>query len=235
MTIEEFIYELKKLGINPKEENLQALEIYKDMLLEYNKKFNLTAIKTDEEIYLKHFYDSLTLTKTCDLKGNLKVLDIGTGAGFPGLVLKIFFPDLEITLLDSNHKKIEFLNEVIKKLNLKNIACIYARAEELPEIYREHFDIITSRAVAELRILAELSLPFLKVGGFFIPMKSNVDEELQNASSTLKVLKGKVVQKIEFNLPIENSIRTILKIEKLESTPAVYPRNYATIKKKILK
>lgn len=235
MTIEEFINELKKLGINPTKENLRSLEIYKDMLLEYNQKFNLTAIKTEKEIYLKHFYDSLTLTKVVDLKDNLRVLDIGTGAGFPGLVLKIFFPNLEITLLDSNHKKIEFLNEVIKKLNLNNIICINERVEELPNDYREYFDIITSRAVAELRILSELSLPFLKVGGFFLPMKGSIIEEFENAKSTLRVLRGKIIKKIEFNLPLENSNRTILKIEKLASTPLTYPRNYATIKKKVLK
>ena len=153
MNIESFIKEVELLGIKVTKENLADLNIYKDLLLEYNKKFNLTAIKTEEEIYLKHFYDSLTLVKGVDLTKNLKILDIGTGAGFPGLVLKIFYPELEITLLDSNHKKIMFLEQVIKRLNLKNITCLNTRAENLPSNYREYFDIVTSRAVAHLRIL----------------------------------------------------------------------------------
>lgn len=152
MNIESFIKEVELLGIKVTKENLADLNIYKDLLLEYNKKFNLTAIKTEEEIYLKHFYDSLTLVKGVDLTKNLKILDIGTGAGFPGLVLKIFYPELEITLLDSNHKKIMFLEQVIKRLNLKNITCLNTRAENLPSNYREYFDIVTSRAVAHLRI-----------------------------------------------------------------------------------
>ena len=170
MNIEIFKDELAKLNIEVTEKNLNDLNIYKEMLLEYNKKFNLTAIKTEEDIYLKHFYDSLTLSKIVDLKGDLKLLDIGTGAGFPGLVLKIFYPNLEVTLLDSNHKKITFLEQVIKRLNLKNITCINTRAENLPDQYREYFDIVTSRAVANLRILCELSLPFLKIKGKFIAM-----------------------------------------------------------------
>ena len=136
MTTEKFISELSKLNIKPTDQNLKDLAKYKDLLIEYNQKFNLTAIKTDKEIYLKHFYDSLTLIKACSLKGNIKLLDIGTGAGFPGIVLKIFYPDLELTLLDSNHKKIEFLEVVIKELNLKNVTCINSRAESLPETYR---------------------------------------------------------------------------------------------------
>ena len=156
MNIESFIKEVELLGIKVTKENLADLNIYKDLLLEYNKKFNLTAIKTEEEIYLKHFYDSLTLVKGVDLTKNLKILDIGTGAGFPGLVLKIFYPELEITLLDSNHKKIMFLEQVIKRLNLKNITCLNTRAENLPSNYREYFDIVTSRAVAHLRIFYSL-------------------------------------------------------------------------------
>jgi len=235
MNITTFIKELEKINIKPSNEQLEALNIYKEMLTLYNKKFNLTAITDEEGIYLKHFYDSLTITKVIDLNKDLKVLDIGTGAGFPGLVLKIFFPNLKVTLLDSNHKKIAFLNEVINKLQLQDIMCLYSRVEDLNDEYRESFDIITSRAVAHLRILLELSFPYLKVNGYFIPLKGDAKTEIGESLSTLNVLKGKIIEQEEFNLPIENSVRTILKIEKQEKTPLIYPRNYAIIKKKILK
>lgn len=235
MNIEAFVSELKKLDIIPTKAQLEALERYKNMLIEYNKKFNLTAIKTDEEIYLKHFYDSLTLSKVVDLNQKLKLLDIGTGAGFPGLVLKIIFPSLDITLLDSNNKKITFLETMIKELNLKNIKCIYGRAESLDSIYREYFDIVTSRAVSRLRILSELSIPYLKVDGLFLPMKANIAEELKESDSTLKALKCQILEITEFNLPIENSKRVILKIKKDQITLTIYPRPYDKIIKKPLK
>lgn len=231
MNIEEFIKEVKKLNIEVTEQNLKDLEKYKDLLIEYNKKFNLTAIKTEEEIYLKHFYDSLTLTKGLSLEGNLKLLDIGTGAGFPGLVLKIFYPNLEITLLDSNNKKITFLETVIKELNLKNITCIHNRAESLPDNYREYFDIITSRAVAHLRILSELSIPYLKVGGKLIAMKGISDEEIKESKEILNRLDSSIANVITFNLPIENSNRSLVIIEKKKETNKLYPRNYDKIVK----
>ena len=231
MNIEEFIKEIKKLNIEVTEQNLKDLEKYKDLLIEYNKKFNLTAIKTEEEIYLKHFYDSLTLTKGLSLEGNLKLLDIGTGAGFPGLVLKIFYPNLEITLLDSNNKKITFLETVIKELNLKNITCIHNRAESLPDNYREYFDIITSRAVAHLRILSELSIPYLKVGGKLIAMKGISEEEIKESKEILNRLDSTITNVITFNLPIENSNRSLVIIEKKKETNKLYPRNYDKIMK----
>ena len=181
MNTEKFIKEVEKLNIKVTDQQLKDLETYKNLLIEYNQKFNLTAIKTEEEIYLKHFYDSLTLIKGINLEGKKKLLDIGTGAGFPGLVLKIFYPELETTLLDSNHKKILFLETVKKELNLKNITCLNSRAENLPKEYREYFDIVTSRAVAELRILCELSIPYLKVGGKFIAMKGTLKEEINDS------------------------------------------------------
>ena len=231
MNIEIFKDELAKLNIEVTEKNLNDLNIYKEMLLEYNKKFNLTAIKTEEDIYLKHFYDSLTLSKIVDLKGDLKLLDIGTGAGFPGLVLKIFYPNLEVTLLDSNHKKITFLEQVIKRLNLKNITCINTRAENLPDQYREYFDIVTSRAVANLRILCELSLPFLKIKGKFIAMKGLLKEELKESEKILKELNSNILEVKKFNLPIEESNRTLVVIEKEKQTDQRYPRNYDKIVK----
>lgn len=233
MNINEFLIELQKLNIEPTKEQLSNLEKYKNLLIEYNKKFNLTAITKENDIYLKHFYDSLTLTKALDLNKELNLLDIGTGAGFPGLVLKIFFPKLNITLLDSNNKKITFLNTVIKELNLNNIICINKRAEELQNL-RETFDVVTSRAVAHLRILSELAIPLLKVNGLFIPLKGDVTLELAESKSTITTLNSELISTINFKLPIENSTRTILTIKKNNPTPSVYPRPYDKIKKKSL-
>lgn len=231
MNIETFIKEVEKLNITVTKENLASLAKYKDLLIEYNKKFNLTAIKSDEEIYLKHFYDSLTLIKAYSLNGNLKLLDIGTGAGFPGIVLKIFYPDLELTLLDSNHKKIAFLEVVIKELNLKNVTCINSRAENLPKTYREYFDIVTSRAVAHLRILLELSIPYLKIGGKLIAMKGLSEEEIKESAKILEKLDSTIVDTIKFNLPIEGSNRSLVIIQKNKKTNEIYPRSYDKIVK----
>ena len=231
MNIETFIKEVEKLNITVTKENLASLAKYKDLLVEYNKKFNLTAIKSDEEIYLKHFYDSLTLIKAYSLNGNLKLLDIGTGAGFPGIVLKIFYPDLELTLLDSNHKKIAFLEVVIKELNLKNVTCINSRAENLPKTYREYFDIVTSRAVAHLRILLELSIPYLKVGGKLIAMKGLSEEEIKESTKILEKLDSTIVDTIKFNLPIEGSNRSLVIVQKNKKTNEIYPRSYDKIVK----
>ena len=231
MTQEIFIEELSKLNITVTDQNLKDLEMYKNLLIKYNQKFNLTAIKTEEAIYLKHFYDSLTLIKEVDLKGNLKLLDIGTGAGFPGLVLKIFYPNLEVVLLDSNHKKITFLETVIKELNLKNITCINLRAENLPSEYRETFDIVTSRAVSDLRILCELSIPYLKVKGKMIAMKGICEEELKESAKILEKLDSKILNVVEFELPIEGSHRSLVIIEKEKETNKIYPRSYEKIVK----
>ena len=231
MNIETFIKEVEKLNISVTKENLASLAKYKDLLVEYNKKFNLTAIKSDEEIYLKHFYDSLTLIKAYSLNGNLKLLDIGTGAGFPGIVLKIFYPDLELTLLDSNHKKIAFLEVVIKELNLKNVTCINSRAENLPKTYREYFDIVTSRAVAHLRILLELSIPYLKVGGKLIAMKGLSEDEIKESAKILEKLDSTIVDTIKFNLPIEGSNRSLVIVQKNKKTNEIYPRSYDKIVK----
>ena len=227
MSINEFIKELSKLNINLTEEQLNNLEIYKNLLQEYNQKFNLTALTKDEDIYLKHFYDSLTLNKNLDLTKELNILDIGTGAGFPGLVLNI-------TLLDSNHKKIEFLNTVISKLNLKKITCLNSRAENLDSKYIEYFDVITSRAVAHLRILIELSLPYLKINGLLIAMKGNLNNELKESESTLSKLNGNIIDIKEFKLPIELSNRSLITIKKINKTPKEYPRTYDKIIKKSL-
>lgn len=233
MNKEEFVKELRKINIEITEEILKKFEIYKDFLIEYNSHTNLTAIKEEKDIYLKHFYDSLTANEF--VKENDKVLDMGTGAGFPGMVLALKNPNSSFVLLDSNNKKINFLTLLKDKLNMNNVEIVHARAEEYIRNHLEEFDVVTSRAVAELRILAELSLPALKVGGIFIPLKSNIEKEISNFNDALVLLNGKLIEKKEFLLPIENSKRTILKIEHFAKTDELYPRSYDKILKKPLK
>ena len=232
MTKDEFIKYLKELNITITNENLLKLEQYKEFLIEYNKHTNLTAIKDENSIYLKHFYDSLTINEY--IKEQMNILDIGTGAGFPGMVLAIFNPTSHFVLLDSNNKKTTFLKLLKEKLNLPNVEIVNIRAEEYVRNNFETFDIVTSRAVAELRILAELSIPALKINGLFIPLKSNIEKEEELFNNSLKVLNGKVITKKEFYLPIENSKRTILVIEHFKSTNNIYPRHYDKIIKKKL-
>ena len=230
MNIELFIEETKKLGINLTQKQLDQLEKYYNLLIDWNKKINLTRITEKEDVYLKHFYDSLTLIKVIDLNKELSLCDIGTGAGFPGIVLKIAFPNLKITLVDSLNKRIIFLNEVIKELDLKNIEAVHARAEDYAKENREKYDIVTSRAVANLRVLSELAMPMVKVDGYFIPMKANVDEEINEAKDIINKLSGKLEHKETFNLPIEESLRNILLIKKINKTNPIYPRRMDKIK-----
>ena len=231
----EFINELTKLNINLTKEQQEKLKSYANFLLSYNEHTNLTAIKTIEEVYLKHFYDSLTLAKITNFT-NQTLLDIGTGAGFPGLVLAIVYPNLQVTLLDSNNKKIKFLQECLTKLNLTNVTLINQRAEDYAKLNREKFDFVTSRAVAELRILLELGIPALKVNGHFLIMKANVSlEEKNNSLGALKELSSKINSTTEFSLPNNGGFRTIIDIIKIAKTLDKYPRTYDKIKKKILK
>ena len=237
MTIDNFISELEKLGIKLDDKKLNQLERYYELLIEWNEKSNLTGITKKEDVYLKHFYDSLTLASVdkyfLDLNDNIKIIDVGTGAGFPGLVLKIVFPNLQITLLDSLQKRINFLDVVIKELGLTNISTVHARAEEYAKNHREEYDVVTSRAVANLKVLSELCIPMLKVGGHFIPMKANVDEELEESKDILKKLASSISTIKNFNLPIENSVRNIIIIKKLDKTNIKFPRRYSEIKKSL--
>ena len=231
MNKEEFLLETKKLDINISVDTLKQLEEYYNLLVEENKKYNLTAITEEKQVYLKHFYDSLCLTKIIKLD-NQYILDIGTGAGFPGLVLKIVFPNIKIDLLDSTNKRCLFLQMVIDKLNLKDVNVINARAEEYAKENREKYDIVTSRAVAPLKHLLEYSIPSLKIGGSFISLKSNIEEEtkkIDNYHNKLYLSKEEI---IKYELPIENSLRTLYKVTKDKKTPLIYPRTYSQIKKK---
>ena len=230
MTINSFIEELSKIGIEINETQLNQLEMYYELLVEYNKVMNLTGITEKEEVYLKHFYDSLTLVKAIDLNKYETLCDIGTGAGFPGLVLKIVYPKLKITLIDSLQKRINFLNIVIEKLNLKDIETIHSRIEEYGCNNREKYDIVTARAVASTNVLLEYSIPIVKLGGYFIPMKAKIDNEpsFENAQKKLGCTMEK---KIEFLLPYENSSRTLIKFKKDIITSKKYPRKFSEIKK----
>ena len=233
MNKEEFVKALECLNINLTEKQLNDLDTYYKMLIEYNTHTNLTRITEEKEVYLKHFYDSLTLVKAVNLSDQT-LLDIGSGAGFPGLVLKIVFPNLKVILLDSLNKRITFLNSVIKKLNLKDIKAVHDRAEEYAKENKESFDIVTSRAVANLNTLSELSLPFVKQEGFFIPMKADAKEEIKNAQNAIKTLGGVIKDTIVFSLLNENGIRTLIKIQKISKTNGKYPRKFSEIKKKPL-
>lgn len=231
MTKEEFIEEVQKLGIALEEEQFEQLEQYYQCLIEENQKINLTAITEKEQVYLKHFYDSLTLIKEVDLKEVESLCDIGTGAGFPGLVLKIIFPNLRVTLVDALNKRVLFLRKVIEELHLTNICAIHARMEDYAKINREMFSIVTARAVAPLKELIEYGVPSLKVGGRLVFMKGDLQEyELKNIERVTTVLKLDKMKIQTFFLPIENSKRTLVSFIKKEVTPKKYPRKYKEIR-----
>ena len=211
--------------------NIQIEKFYKymNLLIEWNEKINLTAITEPKEIIIKHFIDSLTVLK--DIKGKNTLVDVGTGAGFPGIPLKIMDEEIKITLLDSLNKRINFLNEVINQLDLKNIETIHSRVEDAGKNkkYRERFDIATARAVANLATLSEYMLPLVKVGGKSICMKgSEVSEELKNSKKAISILGGEIESIDNFKLPKSDMMRNIVIIKKVKNTPSKYPRKAGT-------
>ena len=226
-----FKEELLKLNIKLTDYQLEQLEEYYKLLVEWNEKINLTAIIEKESVYLKHFYDSLTLSKIINLNEDLSVCDIGTGAGFPGIVLKIAFPNLKITLVDALNKRINFLNLVIEKLNLKDIKAVHGRMEEYAINHVEEYDIITARAVSHLSNLLEFGASACKIGGHLVFMKSDIEEEIKESSNAIKLLNLEIEKIESFNLPIEESKRTIISIKKIDKTPNKYPRKFSEIKK----
>lgn len=235
MNKDEFIKSISDLGITLTDNQINQLEEYCNFLLEYNTHTNLTAIKEPKQVYLKHFYDSLTFVKAIDPSKYEKLLDIGTGAGFPGMVLKIVYPNLEVTLLDSNNKKINFLRELTMRLGLTKVNFFHGRAEEFTIKNRERFDIVTARAVSNMTVLSELCLPLTKVGGYFIAMKGSNIDEITEAKHAITILGGHLENIINFTLPMEESGRNIAKILKEKPTPKEYPRRYEKIVKSPLK
>ena len=234
MNDKEFKEELSKLGIVLTSTQENQLEMYYNLLIEWNNKMNLTGITERNSVYLKHFYDCITLIKAIDLTKNLKIVDVGSGAGFPGLVLKIVFPNLNVVLVDALNKRIIFLNHVIESLKLENIEAIHDRIENYAKNNLEVFDLVTCRAVAKLNIISELCLPLAKVNGYFIPMKATIEDEISD-TKYLEVLKSKVESVITFNLPIENSVRNLIVIKKYGSIDKKSPRQYDKIIKNPLK
>lgn len=204
-----------------------------ELLIAWSKVMNLTNILAEKDVYIKHFYDSLTLSKAFNFDCQ-SVLDLGRGAGFPGIPLKIAFPNLKITLVEPTLKRINFLKEVISQLSMQDITCLPKRAEDLLD-FKETFDIVTSRAVASLPILLELAIPLLKIDGYLLVMKgSNINQELQNAKKAIDVLGCKIEEIFTFELPEEFGMRNIIKIKKIKRTDEKYPRPYAQIKRKTL-
>lgn len=200
---------------------------YKDLLKEWNQKINITAIEDDDEIFLKHFLDSVVLLNENNYNEQKTIIDVGTGGGFPGLPMKIVNQSYKVTLLDSLQKRIDFLREVVDELNLSNVNFIHGRAEDFGQDkkYREKFDICVSRAVAPLNILCEYCLPFVKVGGYFAAYKSeNISQELIDSKNAIEILGGNIKEIIEKNLPNSDIIRKIIIIEKVKNTNSKYPR-----------
>ncbi|WDH82702.1 16S rRNA (guanine(527)-N(7))-methyltransferase RsmG [Paenibacillus urinalis] len=214
-------------GISLTEKQLEQFELYYKELVSWNEKMNLTGITEREQVYTKHFYDSVSLSFYVDMNKIQTLADIGSGAGFPGIPLKICYPHLKLTIIDSLNKRINFLQHIVDTLGLTNVELIHGRAEELGRRtgYRDHYDLVTARAVARLAVLNEFCLPFVRKEGIFAAMKgSDPTEELQDAQFSLKELKAKVIDTHAFQLPVEESARHIIVIGKTSSTPKKYPR-----------
>ena len=231
----DFISELKKLNIEPNDLIIQKFEMYYNKLIEVNEYMNLTAITEKNEVYLKHFLDSLSILKAINKNDSYSILDVGSGAGFPSIPLAIVDSKANVVIIDALNKRINFLNELVKELGLNNVNAYHKRAEEYAKEKRESFDFVTARAVARLNILAELCLPLVKIGGSFIAMKGQIaDEELKEAKKAIEILGGKVKKIIDFDLPDDAGKREIIIIEKVKATPNKYPRDYNKIKGKPL-
>jgi len=223
----QFEKDLKEFGVVLTENQVEQFLTYYEMLVEWNEMMNLTAITEYEEVMKKHFVDSLSLIKAYDVSQSKTVIDVGTGAGFPGLALKIAYPNLKVTLLDSLNKRIQFLNAVIDKLGLTDVETIHGRAEDFakPDKLREKFDLCVSRAVANLSTLSEYCLPFVKKGGRFISYKSEkITEEMEAANKAISILGGKISNQVEFHLPDSDIYRNLFIIDKVKETPKKFPR-----------
>lgn len=234
--VADFLIEaLNEMTIDIPKESIESMEKYYDLLIEWNEKMNLTAITEPKEVAIKHFADSLSILKNIDIPQNSKIIDVGTGAGFPGLPLKIVRDDLQLTLLDSLNKRLIFLDKVCEELNIQ-AETLHSRAEEASrkEKYREQYDFAFSRAVAQLNLLCEFCLPYVKKGGCFVAMKGpDAEAEINSAKKAISILGGRIKEVKEFNLP-DNSGRTLVIIEKTKNTSDKYPRHGSKIKAKPL-
>jgi 16S rRNA (guanine527-N7)-methyltransferase len=228
---------VSQFGVVLDDNQLEQFNTYYEMLVQWNKVMNLTAITEKEDVIIKHFADSLLLAKYKDMNNNLSVIDVGTGAGFPGIPLKIAFPELEVTLMDSLNKRLKFLDEVISELKLENIHTVHSRAEDggkNPE-YREMYDVAVSRAVANLSSLSEFCLPFVKEGGYFIPYKAGaLEEEIRPGKKAVRILGGQVENIFSTVIPDTDMERTFVFVKKVNSTPKEYPRKAGVVTKKPL-
>lgn len=233
MTKEEFYKKLKEIKIELNPLQKEQFENYYKFLNEYNNHTNITAITNKEDVYLKHFYDSALLATTIDFNKVTNLLDIGCGAGFPGIVIKILYPHINLTLLDSNNKKTKFCEYIIKELDLKDVVIINKRAEDYIENKREYFDVVTARAVKNLNILNELAIPYVKLNGYFIAMKSSIDNELKESMNGINILGAKYINTISITKDILG-LRNFVIIKKIKETEKKYPRNYNNIIKKPL-
>lgn len=239
MNLDKVLLEGAKIyGVELTNQDIERFLKYKDILKEWNNKINLTTITDDYEIIVKHFLDSISLVKCGLLKDGISLIDVGTGAGFPGIPIKILFPGIKVVLLDSLNKRVNFLNEVIEQLKLENIYTVHGRAEDMArdKNYREKYDISTARAVANMTVLSEYCIPFVKEGGYFLAMKGpSVDEELKDGKNAIGTLGGKVKEVIEVELYGEEMNHRIVMIEKVLKTMEKYPRKTAQIQKRPIK
>lgn len=232
MNLDEFKSGLNDLGISYSDRELNLLERYYLLLNEWNEKINLTAITDRNLVYLKHFYDSLTLVKGIDLSKVETLCDLGTGAGFPGIVLKIFFPHLKLYLVDALNKRVKFLSLVCDELGLEDVTIVHDRAEEYGKVHRECFDVVTARALSSFNVLLEYGMPLVKVGGTLCAMRGSNDS--LGSDMACKALNGKISKVISFKLPYEESQRTLVLVQKKGICNKKYPRRYSEIKKKPL-
>ena len=231
MNEQQFIEALRAKGIELSPTQIAQFRKYFELLVEWNEKMNLTAITEEKEVYLKHFYDSISAAFYYDFTKVTTVCDVGAGAGFPSLPIKICYPHLEVTIVDSLNKRITFLNHLSEELGFQNTNFVHARAEEFGQNkkYRETFDVVTARAVARLSVLSELCVPLVKQGGQFVALKAAAgQEELKDATQAIKLLGTTLVDSHEFTLPIEESERTLYVFDKVKNTPKKYPRKSGT-------
>ncbi|MCI9653890.1 MAG: 16S rRNA (guanine(527)-N(7))-methyltransferase RsmG [Acholeplasmatales bacterium] len=230
----DFVKEIEALGMTITKENLEKFSIYYETLIQVNQVMNLTAITEKDEVYRKHFLDSLEIKRVLPTTP-YSLCDVGSGAGFPSVPLAILDSNIKVTIIDALNKRIQFLNTLTEKLDLAHVCAIHARAEDYVKEKREAFDVVTARAVARLSILAELCLPLTKVGGLFIAMKgSSGEEEMKEANRAIELLGGRVKEIVSFTLPDEEEMRQLIVIEKIKATPLKYPRSYGKIKEKPL-